>query len=363
MLIKILSALYFVSLITSAYSQSQWQAYKPQLFTTPLAYQALQTDEKITVDGSLSEKDWQNASWSDLFTDIEGNTKPKPAFNTQIKMLWNDTCLYIAAQLKEPHLNASLHQHDTILFYDNDFEIFIDPDNDTHQYFEIEVNALNTIFDLFMPKPYRNGGDALIGYDIQGLQSAVQLHGTLNKSDDTDTGWTVEMSIPFRALNFGFKKSYTPAAGSFYRISFSRVEWDWNIINGRYVKRRDSAGRSLPEHNWVWSSQGVINMHYPERWGYVFFNKNASEKITIPAAEKAKNYLWLVYYKQHDYYEIHKRYAKNLSLLKVPSTLKTGNPLYRLSLTALDEKFIALASDETSKQGFSINEEGKVEKH
>src|SRR3712207_6853585 len=32
-------------------------------------------------------------------------------------------------------------QHDAIIYHDNDFEVFIDPDNDTHQYFEIEVNA------------------------------------------------------------------------------------------------------------------------------------------------------------------------------------------------------------------------------
>jgi prefoldin subunit 5 len=41
-----------------------------------------------------------------------------------------------------------LKNYDDIVFYDNDFEVFIDPDNDTHRYYEFEVNALNTMFDF-----------------------------------------------------------------------------------------------------------------------------------------------------------------------------------------------------------------------
>ncbi len=273
-----------------ALSQSLPQQYNAALFTKPLVYTAVRSTEPVAIDGNLSETGWQQAPWSEVFTDIEGDAKTAPTFATRVKMIWDDTCLYVAAQLDEPQLQASLRQHDTIIFHDNDFEIFIDPDNNTHQYFEIEVNALNSIFDLLMPRPYRNNSDALIGYDVQGLQSAVQLHGTLNNSSDTDTGWTVEMTIPFRALNFGFRTRFTPVEGSFYRINFSRVEWDWNLANGRYIKRTAANGSRLPEHNWVWSPQGIINMHYPERWGYVVFGKSGAN-YTIPATEEAKNYL------------------------------------------------------------------------
>jgi hypothetical protein len=79
--------------------------------------------------------------------------------------------LYIAAELVEPDIWATIKRRDEVVYYDNDFEIFIDPDGDTHNYFEIEVNAFNTIFDLFMPKPYRNGGPALQTWDVHGLRS------------------------------------------------------------------------------------------------------------------------------------------------------------------------------------------------
>ena len=335
---------------------------KPALFTSPLTYTAQRTQHLITIDGNLTEADWQTAQWSGAFTDIEGGLKPAPLLNTRMKMLWDDSCLYVAAQLQEPQLTAFLRQHDTIVFNDNDFEIFIDPDDDTHNYFEIEINTLNTIFDLFLSKPYRNRGNALIAYDVQGLQSAVQLQGTLNKSGDTDSGWTVEMKIPFRAVNFGFATSYTPTAGSFYRINFSRVEWDWNIAGNNYTKRKDSAGRQLPEHNWVWSPQGVINMHYPERWGYLFFGVNADTSYSLSPDEQLKSYLWLIYYKQQDYFKNKKAYAGKLSQLSIPTKVDVEHAQYHLSLASLSGRFVATIEDAQHQPLFSIDEDGKVMK-
>jgi len=45
-----------------------------------------------------------------------------------MQMLWDDECLYIAAEMEEPHLWATLTEHDSIIFHDNDFEVFLDPD-------------------------------------------------------------------------------------------------------------------------------------------------------------------------------------------------------------------------------------------
>ena len=344
----------------SSVSQNFPQAYNPQLFTTPLAYTAIYVKQKITIDGSINEAAWQQAKWSENFTDIEGNIKPHPSFDTHMKILWDDSCLYIATHLQEPHLNANLLQHDTIVFQNNDFEIFIDPDKDTHEYFEIEVNALNTIFDLFLTKPYRNGGHAVISYDVPDLKSAVELQGTLNKGMDRDSGWTIEIAIPFRAINFGFKKSYAPVDGSFYRINFSRVEWDWDIINGDYVKRKNSYGQNLPEHNWVWSPQGVINMHFPERWGYLFFSKDSHATYNIPATEEVKNFLWLLYYKQKDFYKKTNQYAINLNELELPSTFQVSQKNYYLSLIGTSLQFVAAITEEGNKQKWTINDEGKV---
>ena len=70
-----------------------------------------------------------------------------------MKMLWDDQYLYIAADLEEPHVWATLTAHDSVIFRDNDFEVFLNPTGDSVNYFEFEINALNTGWDLFLDKP------------------------------------------------------------------------------------------------------------------------------------------------------------------------------------------------------------------
>ena len=110
------------------------------------------------------------------FIDIDGTRHPPLA--TRVKMLWDDEFLYFGADLEEPHLWGTLEKRDAVIFQDNDFEIFIDPDGDTHAYFEIEINALNTVWDLLLIQPYRDGGPAIHAWDIAGLRTAVDLRGT-----------------------------------------------------------------------------------------------------------------------------------------------------------------------------------------
>src|ERR1700744_1722163 len=183
----------------NAKAQSEFKGLE-NLFTTPLNYVIYHTNTAPTIDGDINDNVWKQAAWTTDFGDIEGDSKPKPTYTTRVKMLWDDTCLYIAAQIQEPNVWAYQVHHDDIVFRDNDFEVFINPNTTTHQYYEIEVNALNTIFDLFLNNPYRDSGKPMISWDAEGLRSAVKVQGTLNKPGDTDKGWTVEMAIPFRAL-------------------------------------------------------------------------------------------------------------------------------------------------------------------
>ncbi len=223
----------------------------------------------VTIDG-MADDTWQQAPWSEPFIDIEGNNKPTPYLTTRMKMLWNDDYLYVLAQLEETDLWASLTEHDAIIYRDHDFEIFIDPDRDQENYFEIEINTFGTVLDLFMDKTYSNGGIANLKWNAAGLLSAVVKEGTINQNNDTDKGWTVEMAIPFNALNHA-GNTYKPVNGQIWKINFSRVEWTLDKQNATYKKRTGKDGKPLPEFNWVWSPQGIINMHYPEKWGLVYF--------------------------------------------------------------------------------------------
>jgi hypothetical protein len=315
---KYLLAVLVTIAIQNAFAQDVFKAM-PHLFTTPKSYVATYAKQAPKIDGNISDAVWQQAVWTDQFVDIEDDLKPKPHMGSRLKMLWNDSCLFIAVQMDEPHLWANLTKHDDVIYNDNDFEIFVDPDNDGRNYFEVEVNQLNKIFDLFLPKAYRDGGDALIGWDATGLESAVQLQGTLNNSADKDKGWTVEFKIPFKAITMGFGKGF-PTDGSQWRINFSRVEWDTYIKDGKYVKLTNDKGSNLPERNWVWSPQGIISMHMPERWGYLQFTRQQSADgitVKIPYTDLQKQYLWLVYYSQKQYFQQHRSFASSLTELGI----------------------------------------------
>lgn len=250
----------------------------------PAHYTCYRAAAPITADGKLDEASWSLAPWSADFRDIEGDAKPKPPLRTRFKMLWDDQYLYVAAELEDPHVWAYLTAHDSVIFRDNDFEIFIDPDGDTLNYYEFEMNARNTTWDLRLDKPYSQGGQAIDSWEIAGLKSGVFVKGTLNNPKDKDQGWTLEVAFPWKALREFSRQAAPPRHLDSWRMNFSRVEWDTEAVDGKYLKL---PGRD--EHNWVWSPQGVINMHVPERWGFVDFrNEPAGQAPVAPAAPTVK---------------------------------------------------------------------------
>jgi hypothetical protein len=267
----------------------------------PERYVAYRTPTPLDVDGRLDEPAWEAAAWTADFVDIEGSPQPTPRFRTRAKMLWDDTRLYIAAELEEPDVWGTLVERDAVIFYDNDFEVFIDPDGDTHHYYELEVNALGTVWDLFLVKPYRDGGPAINGWHIRGLETAVRVDGTLNQPADVDRGWTVEVALPWAALAEAANRPAPPEPGDQWRVNFSRVQWRADTARGTYLVRRDTLpGRTRPEDNWVWSPQGLINMHYPEMWGLVQFAAgevgSETEAFQARPDDAARWYLRRVYY-------------------------------------------------------------------
>jgi hypothetical protein len=240
-------------------------------YPVPRSYTVLKTNKPLKVDGKLDDNAWKKSEWSSSFVDISDTINPNPPLKTQFKMLWDERYLYIAAKLEEPHLWATLKDRDAIIYRDHDFEVFIDPNNDAREYFEIEINAFGTVMDLFMPKPYKKGGKADLSWNATGLLSAVHTEGTLNNHRDTDQFWTVEMAIPFENLVRDGRVSH-PAVGSTWRINFSRVQWTLEHTGTGYAPKKRENGKRIPENNWVWSPQGIIDMHVPERWGYLHFS-------------------------------------------------------------------------------------------
>ena len=340
----------------------EFQQIKKLKFT-PREYVVYKTDKPLVIDGAANEEVWKKAPFTDKFVDIEGDKRPNPRFDTRAKMLWDDKYLYVYAELDEPHIWAKLKKRDTIIFYDNDFEVFIDPDGNTHGYYEYEVNAFNTVWDLMLIKPYRDGGPPINKWDINGLKSAVKIYGTVNNPKDKDDKWTIEIAFPFSALN-EFNEGEKPADKVQWRINFSRVEWDSKIVDGKYVKETDpKTGKSLSEHNWVWSPQGVINMHQPETWGFIQFSDaqpgTKKVKFEYNKDEDVKWELMNIYYAEKAYKNSTGKWARKIKKLE-KTGLDVNDLKYIKSIETTSSCFEATATRKKSKFIWHINNESKM---
>ncbi|MGY8787437.1 MAG: carbohydrate-binding family 9-like protein [Fidelibacterota bacterium] len=327
----------------------------PKIEYNPKTYLCYKTDSIIMVDGKMDEPIWEKTEWTDSFVDIEGNLKPLPFFDTKVKMLWDDTYFYFGVQMEEPHIWATLTDRDAVIFRDNDFEIFLDPDGDTHNYYELEVNAFETEWDLLLLKPYRDQGKVAVdSWDIPGLISEVNLDGSINNPNDRDLGWSLEIAIPWKALE-ECAPNFHPKEGEQWKVNFSRVQWEVDILEDQYVKT-DS-----PAFNWVWSPQGIINMHYPEMWGLVQFTETVATESSVgfisSNLDQLKWSLRQVYYRERSYYNKHERFTsslKELELMEKPVANIPWPPVLALTPSGW-EAFIEL-----KEQKIFIRKDGKV---
>ena len=273
----------------------------------PQKYICYKSDISPVLDGKIDDKAWKGIEWTQSFVDIEGDLKPKPYHDTKVKMIWDEDYFYFGAKIEEPHVWATLTERDAVIFKDNDFEIFLDPDGDTHNYYELEVNAFETEWDLMLLMPYHDGSNvALDSWDIPGLITKVHVDGTINNPSDKDRGWSVEIAIPWIAFSGNFRSNNYPKDGEDWKVNFSRVHWETDIVNGKYVKK------DKPEFNWVWSPQGLISMHMPERWGLVRFKEKRRKEKNNFFTSSIDNARWAIrqiYYYQGNYFLKNNRYA------------------------------------------------------
>lgn len=328
-----------------------------QDIVTPKMYTINPAGEKLIIDGISNEASWARAEWTDDFIDIEGEKIPK--HKTRLKMLWDDHYLYIYAQMEEPHVAANITQHDTVIFYDKDFEVFIDHNDDTYQYVELEINALNTTWDLYLDRPYRSKGVALDEYEMQGLKHAIHVNGTLNDATDIDKSWSIELAIPFEAILK--RKNNGVKTGDYWRMNFSRVHWDQEFEDGKYRRQRDENNKLNAAYNWVWSNQGVINMHLPEMWGYAFFADADELDFDLPNDYCDQQVAYACYRKfRHKPWKQLKKNKTGFS--KIFDILGCDNQDYSATFIKTNMGFELLIENKNAQRSYVIDQGGRLKK-
>jgi len=265
-------------------------------------YTIYKTRTPIVIDGKLNGKIWDKAPWSDRFIDLISG---EPViFDTRVKCLWDEENLYIAFWAEEPFVTGKLTERDSIIFSENDLEIFLG-DGDT--YYELEVNALNTVYEVFYiwrDAYVKNGwnkrpeydllatearsfggnhdrttthfwtgthprGDkfAFIHWDYPGLKTAVHVDGTLNDNSDIDKGWSLEIVLPWKGMkDLADGKPIPPKDGDMWKIGFYR----FNQLR--------NAGENVGM-GWGLDMMGDNCNHKPEKFSDCMFSETYVEDL------------------------------------------------------------------------------------
>jgi hypothetical protein len=255
-----------------------------------------------SLDGSLSAPAWQRAPKSPRFVDVIGGT---PAlYDSRAAALWDDDYLYIGFWCEEPFVRAAMTERDSLIFLENDVEVFIDG-GDT--YYEFEINALGTVYEVFyiwgdayqpgskydVPEfdiRQRNvrtfGGNhdrtggyfwkgshprqnrwAFLDWDLPGLKTAVHVEGALNDDSVVDKGWTVALAFPWAGMTWvANRRALPPREGD-----------TWGIFMGRYEQLRVN-GEAISV-GWAWNRIGTNDNHLPECFTQMQFSETYVEDL------------------------------------------------------------------------------------
>lgn len=377
-----------------AYPVPSMSTTKPKAMSSNNDNKYLNNDDSFFnhIDGNVLNKEiWKNIPWSDTFNDIQGPdhnsgrsddilTNIKPG-ETKFKCMYDATHIYFGAIIY-PATNITTEAHFTernspIFTKDSDFEIFIDPIGSTHQYKELEINAINTVWNLLLNKPYIDGGYEHSGrvtndtndskyYEVYHQKTATRILDGIINNENNNTGalWSVEFALAYSDIyatipsstsyavskihdidNENISLQPPPGSGTYWRINFSRVEKQGDI-------------------NWTWQPQivwdpssmsfrGYIDMHLPDAWGYLYFagsavtssdddddNKNNDRKLftdnrqqqqyrsSLPSPPSPRDSTWparltamTIYYSLHYYKKLNGSYTNILSQLCVPDDI------------------------------------------
>jgi len=262
-------------------------------------YTCYRTDKPIQTDGNLDKPMWQKAPRSPRFVDMV--TGVPGIYNTQAAALWDDENFYTGFWAEESLISAKQKVRDSLIFMDNDLELFIDGGD---CYYELEVNAFNTVyevffiwkdaykkhgkydvpeFDVFKEKAMTFGGNydrdgntfwwgthprglrwAFLDYDMPGLQTAVKIDGTINDPTTVDKGWTLEISIPWKSMKWlADGRSLPPSEADI-----------WKMFFGRFQNLTPSGIEVNPHPAWTWNKHGIYDTHMPECFTKIQFTNH-----------------------------------------------------------------------------------------
>jgi len=215
-------------------------------------YDVMLTTEKIVIDGVLDEADWAacRSVGPFQFAWYESGEKEQ----TEVKMLWDDTFLYISYKCDDKHIWADIYNTNDTTYKDDCVEIFWDPspqDTSRRKYNMFEINCIGNLLSVYV------GSGVSIHERISRIMVphlSQNIKGTVNDDSDIDEGWVIEMAIRYADYTELYDGS-TPKNGDMWRVGLNRL-----------------GGKTNQQHSqWSPSQTEKANFHRPEDFGEIYF--------------------------------------------------------------------------------------------
>ena len=230
-------------------------------------YNCYRASGPITLDGKLDEPSWQLADDTGCFVLYSGEADEQKSTNA--RMVWDDRFLYVAFECKDTDIYATFTERDDPLYSQDVVELFVENKASTEgHYFEYEFSPTGVLFDLYLTAPFK--GDKT--FSSKNLAAGAQIVGTLNDPSDEDTGYTVEVAIPFEDIYQ--KAGARPGNGEPMRLNLYRIDYS----TPKELGKPGENARFL-----TWSPTTKINFHMPQRFGTVKFIEKPVGTAEAPA--------------------------------------------------------------------------------
>ncbi|MDB4981060.1 MAG: hypothetical protein JWM82_1812, partial [Myxococcales bacterium] len=236
-------------------------------------YVARKLDKAPKIDGKLDDQAWKDIPSTGAFVNTLTATPAEQ--RTEAKLAWDNKYLYVAFDNQDSDVWSNLTKRDDKLWTQEADELMIDADGNGKTYVELQVAPNGNVFDTYLPE-YRKYEDSIdpkqkpYSWNSK-LIAKVAVDGTLNKREDKDKGWTVELAIPLedvKGLDKDSKVKTPPAIGDVWRFNMYRMDMP----------------QGKPQQAVGWSPPLVGDFHALDKFGELVF---ADDKGNVSAVGTA----------------------------------------------------------------------------
>jgi hypothetical protein len=191
---------------------------------------AFRTQEKIHIDARLNETDWNHAQIATNFTVYEPNFGSPASQVTEVKVLYDDKAIYIAAYMYDSNpqeILSELTRRDVDDGNTDMFMLSINPNNDGINTYEFLLTAANVQTDIRI-----SDGNEDYNWD------AIWESETAFYPD----GWVAEIRIPFSSIRFPKSDVQSWSVNFWRKIRRVREISSWQAVDKDKGKDSEQMG-------------------------------------------------------------------------------------------------------------------------